>query len=277
MGDLDSSLTRVQPVFNALLDRWPDGEAWLGELWDLAVATGPAPLPRPDIGRLLASEAPTDHDQRLGKVFERIVPSPAAFLRWLIDHPDRMQVRNPITFGATSDEAREQRSKLFSTDASQRAEAQKAARDHLALRGTEGSGRQWWAFEGFSHIDCCFITDTCVMFVEGKRTESVSPATLWFEKRSQLWRNVEAAEQFARGKQFGVVLACETDDAGVDALTHAKDSLAPSFPHLTEERRSDLARHLLGFVTWADIVARFGLPEECLPERVFSDRHVSAK
>jgi hypothetical protein len=34
MGDLDSSLTRGQPVLNVLLDRWPDGEARLGELWD---------------------------------------------------------------------------------------------------------------------------------------------------------------------------------------------------------------------------------------------------
>jgi hypothetical protein len=109
------------------------------------------------------------------------------------------------------------------------------------------------------------------VFIEGKRTESLSPATLWFEQRSQLWRNVEAAEQFARGREFGVILACESDDAGQDALTHANASLTASFPHRTDERRRDLAQHLLGFVTWADIVARFALPEECLPARVFSD------
>src|SRR4051812_43037977 len=62
MGDRDSSLTRVQPVFNALLDRWPDGEPWVGELWDLAVSTHPGALRRQDIGRLLESETPNDHD-----------------------------------------------------------------------------------------------------------------------------------------------------------------------------------------------------------------------
>ena len=32
----------------------------------------------------------------------------------------------------------------------------------LEKSGARGSGRKWWAFVGFSHIDCCLITDAFV-------------------------------------------------------------------------------------------------------------------
>ena len=60
MGDHNSSLTRVQPVFDELLDQWPDGDPWLSELWDMAALTRPGvTLSKPvGLGRLLASETP---------------------------------------------------------------------------------------------------------------------------------------------------------------------------------------------------------------------------
>ena len=94
-----------------------------------------------------------------------------------------------------------------------------------------GAGRGNWqfaevaAFEGFSHIDCCLITENLVLFVEGKRTEAVSSSTRWFTQRSQLWRNVEAAKEFAARKEFAVVLAVEDEDHGREALTAADATL----------------------------------------------------
>lgn len=57
----------------------------------------------------------------------------------------------------------------------------------------------WWRFEGSSHIDCVLETDRLVVTVEGKRTETLSPATHWYPSRSQLGRNLEAARQLAKG------------------------------------------------------------------------------
>lgn len=128
--------------------------------------------------------------------------------------------------------------------------------------------KKWWAFEGFTNIDCCLIGENLVLFVEGKRTDSVSPSTLWFSERSQLWRNVEAARDFgfSKGKDFAVILAVETEGDGVAALVEAAASLLGSYPHLEEPDREQLSMHLLGFVTWRQMVDEFGLPEECLVE-----------
>jgi hypothetical protein len=266
MADSDSSLTRVQPVFNELLDRSIDGDPWLGELWELAARSrAGAAMPRPrQIGKLEPLETPFDRPSRLGKIFERTVAPPVDFLRWLIAHPDRMHVRDPINFGAKSETSREWRSKLFSGDALLVSEAQQEAERQLAKRAAQRGRQKWWAFEGFSRIDCGLITDKCVLFIEGKRTETISPSTLWFEQRSQLWRNVEVAREFAGAKQFGVVLALESEQEGVAALDASAQSLVPSYPHLLPEQQSELQRHLLGFVTWAAIVSHFALPAACL-------------
>src|SRR5688572_18146664 len=136
MGLENSSLTRVQAVFNALLDSWPDGEPWLGNLWEMAVLTRPGvALPRPkDIGTLLREETPKDKTARLGAVFERTVAPPAAFLRWLLEHPDKMQVLDRISFGAKSPEAVSWRGKLFSGNQEVMREAQSKGLEELGKR-----------------------------------------------------------------------------------------------------------------------------------------------
>jgi hypothetical protein len=270
MGEKNSSLTRVQPVFNPLLTTWPDGEPWLGELWGMAALTRPgAAIAAPDVlGPLLPDETPTEPSARVGKVFERAVAPPLAFLRWLLEHPEAMQVRDPVTYGAKSQTARDWRGKLFSSDPKRVREAQEQGLLQLGKRLAAHGRQKWWAFEGFTHVDCCLMTDRAVVFIEGKRTDSVSPSTLWFKQRSQLWRNVEAAEQLANGRAFAVILAVESEADGQAALTDAAATLAPSFPHLPSERQQELSRHVPGFVTWPEIVTRFGLPPECLPDRV---------
>lgn len=270
MGDQNSSLTRVQPIFDELLDRWPDGDHWLGELWDMAALTRPGVALSKPVGldKLLASETPPARAARLRTVYERTVAPPAAFLQWLLENPQRMQIKDPFNFGAKSVEARQWRSKLFSGDKRLVSEAQEVGLNQLRKRLAQRGRNKWWAFEGFSHIDCCLITSQCALFVEGKRTESVSPSTWWFQQRSQLWRNVEAAKEFAGPKQFAVILAVESEADGTTALANAASSLDGSYPHLTNEQRAELSRHLVGFVTWPEVVTRFGLARETLIDRL---------
>ncbi len=179
-----------------------------------------------------------------------------------------MKVTDRKHFGAKSDQARHWRRKLFSDDKHLVSEAQDEGRRQLGKRLAQRGRNKWWAFEGFSRIDCCLITSQCVLFVEGKRTESVSPSTLWFDQRSQLWRNVEAAKEFASDKQFAVILAVEREADGTTALANAASSLEGSYPHLDSGQRAELCRHLIGFVTWPEVVTRFGLRPECLLDQV---------
>jgi hypothetical protein len=272
LGDRNSSLTRVQPVFNELLDLSLDGDSWLGELWDMAALTRPGiALPRPSsLGRLVAGETPGDRTARQGKVYERTVAPPAAFLRWLLENPQRMQVSDRTTFGAKSPAAQQWRARLFSGDPAAVRQAQAEGLNQLSKRLGSRGRNKWWAFEGFSHVDCCLVTDACVLFVEDHGTEGISSSTRWFTGRSQLWRDVEAAQEFAGAREFAMIVAVENEAAGTAALADASTSLVGSYPHLDEGQRTELARHLIGFVTWAEVVTRFGLSPECLPPRVRS-------
>lgn len=265
MDDINSS-TRVRLVFDELLDRRPFGDPWLEGLWEMAARTKSGiAMKRPaSLGTLLIEEAPSERPARVGKVFERPVAPPATFLQWLIEHPQQMTVRDPETFGAKSDEVRTWRRKLFSNNPTDVAEAQAEGLRQLGSRLAQRGRKKWWLFEGFTRVDACFITDTSVLFVEGRHADSVSSSTLWFPQRNQLWRNVEAAKELAAGKAFGVILAVENDAGGTAALTQADASLDASYPHLGPKEKTELSRHLLGFVTWPDIVSRFDLPSSCL-------------
>ncbi len=133
MGDRNSLLTRVQPVFDELLDQWPDGDPWLSELWDMAALTRPGVTLSKPVGldRLLASETPPARAARQGTVYERAVAPPAAFLQWLLENPQKMTIRDPEHFGAKSHRAGHWRRKLFSDDKHLVSEAQDEGRRQL--------------------------------------------------------------------------------------------------------------------------------------------------
>lgn len=265
MGRFNSSLTRVQPVFDALLDR-PDA-GWAVGLWEVAqrMRAGVSIFPPTDFGSFVEDEVLARDSNARRRPFERVLPPPTAFLRWLIQHPEQMTIPD-ASFGAEGEEAINHRRVLFSPDADLRHHATRKALEELEEKGVTGSRRKWWAFEGFSHIDCCLVTPTTVLFIEGKRTEALSSSTRWYPMRNQLWRNVEVARQFAAGRSYGVILCVETDEAGAMATQDAVWSLAASHPHLAEDDRSVLNQHFIGSITWASIEEMFKLPDSCLPD-----------
>lgn len=266
MGVRNSSLTRVQPVINELLALDGTGRRWLQRFCDMAARTRPEAKVLNEYGPLLPAETPPP--PRINTVFERVVPPPTAFLRWLIEHPERMNVTDPVSFGAKSPDAIEWRRKLLACAPVEREQARAEALSELENRGAKGSSAQWWAFEGRSHIDCCLITEKLVLFIEGKRTEALSSSTRWFTQRSQLWRNVETASEFAREKNAAVILAVEREADGQAALEVAEATLEGSYPHLEPNRRRELSEAFLGYVTWPQIVKEFELPAACLIERL---------
>lgn len=190
----------------------------------------------------------------------------------MLQHPTALTgpARNSKkNFGASAEEAVTWRRRLFDGTPAERAQAQAEGRAKLNHMGAAGTRDQWWAFEGFTALDCCLITDRAVVVIEGKRTEPVSPKVLWYPRRNQLWRNVEAAQTLAVDRAFGVIVGVEHEDDGVREVATAMASLDDSCPHLQPDERASLARHLLGFVTWMGTLGRaFGLPEACFPDAV---------
>jgi hypothetical protein len=260
MGDKNSSVTRIWPVFDRLLDGNGSGTTWFGPLVNLATKRSDwqpgSLLPALKVfgtalPRNLKSVLGVPHATRLGKLrncFEVDYPPPTRFLRWLIENPAKLswptsKEGKSRQFGADTQRLR---ASLLKGDGAARAKALNA----LAVDGAVGSRRKWWAFEGFTSVDCVLETDQLLVFIEGKRTERISTATEWYPKRNQIVRNLEVASCAAASaaKAFGVILCTEEP---VALLEH---DFADGLPHLPQPERDELRQHYLGCVTWRQIV-----------------------
>ncbi len=284
-GRFNSSITRVRPTFQALIDRDPSGRTWLADLLSVAphrerlpaaVLADPGHLDpdalrvRPYIDRILG-EIP------LAGCFEKPVPPPKAFLSWLITHPRQLQwplsaKREPVRYGRTTQGYRERL--IGKAGVEQQGKAIDAALDALGRVGPQGSLRKWWSFEGFTEVDCCLETDRLVLFVEGKRLEPLSPSTAWFPERSQLIRNLEVAAERAGQRAAAVLLVTETPIH--DPLAE-HTTLRASTPHLNDDERQDLANVYLGQVTWKALCDTVGVDFRSLPDEVSGPSARSAR
>lgn len=258
MGAFNSSITRVWPVFDCLFHRDAAGAEWLPKLLRLANASaclgesltcGPGPL-LPDVTlrerelpapvRRVLGEASSKRLGRIPNAYEFDVPPSKAFLRWLLEHPAQL-TRPDENYG---EQTRNRREHLLIGDAAVQAEGLR----ELERCGAAGSRRKWWAFEGFTSVDCLLETETLVLLIEGKRTEPLSSSTKWFPGRNQLVRNVEAASAHAAGKKEFAVLLCTEEPVALHEAVWTE-----SLPHLSKHEIIQLKRHYLGCVTWSSI------------------------
>lgn len=273
MGLKNSSITRVRPVFQQLMQKDPTGGTWLADLLDLAPRKPKSPSEviitpglllkeisqtRPYSDRILQGYGVVQPIP-LESCFEKSLPPPSEFLRWLIlnlgelIYPDDKRLEDltgdrKALFCNVSPEVRQ-----TSTD---------AALEALNSQGAKGSFRQWWAFEGFTEVDCYLETNKLILLIEGKRTESLSAATLWYRKRNQIIRNLEVAAEIAEQerKEFAVLLIAE-DVIDFDLA----DKLMKGLPHMDDGARQKLGEHFLGCITWQSVCDRTGLDFQMLP------------
>jgi hypothetical protein len=268
-GRQNSSLTRVRPFFRALFASDPTGERWLPEL--LAVCPHADRLPeavRSRPGRLLPATTYRRpyKDKILGKVeletaFEYEVDPPPSFMEYLLAHPKAL--RWPTTGGKRkSFGAETQRRRQALVEGPEDARAATIA-EGLALlqrHGVAASKMKWWAFEGFTEVDCCLETDRLVIFVEGKRNELLSESTDWFVGRNQLVRNLEVLGEVARGRACAMLVASE--HAFADPPRGVYDA---GLPHLTTAERERVRDRYLGQVTWRALCDATGVSFASLP------------
>jgi len=274
IGLYNSSITRVRPVFQNLKELDRQGTSWLPRLLALG-STGPA-LPdkiinspgrllpdtfqnRDYVDRVLASHG-VEQPIKLENCFERSLPPPKSFLRWLIlnlgDVWDGTKRKNS-THSA-------QRRGLLGMDTQQsRSAATQTALKLLDEHGTANSRRQWWAFEGFTEVDCFLETDSLILLIEGKRTEPISSSTMWYPDRDQIVRNLEVAEEAARRRDKVSALLLISENIMEFDLDH---KLRVGLPHLDDETRRKVGDRFLGCTTWRAVCDSTGLNFEELPE-----------
>jgi len=258
-GLFNSSLTRVRPFFQALLKLDPTGRDWLPRV--VGRSTPPVKLLRACLKTRRFDDRVAGQVELEG-CFERRLPPPERFLRWLLHHPDRLIWPAEGKQRYSADTQRHRERLLGQHGAVAQHEAQELGLGLLYEHGATGSDGKWWAFEGFTEVDCCLETESFVLVVEGKRTETLSGSTSWYEGRNQLYRSLEAAREVADGRDYAVLLA-------VEERPHPEELGKPEIglPHLESAERAMLLRHLVGPVTWRELSDRTGVPFESLPNQ----------
>ena len=264
MGEQNSSVTRVWPVFDFLFDSDPTGLSWLPDLLRMgsrADVVMPELLdsPRallPHLSELsrsfsgpLKKVLGVDRAKRIGNIrmaYEVDVPPAKAFLEWLVRNPQKIQWPiargEELVYGART---QDKRKRLIAGDL----EVQAEALQELQQLAPEECVRKWWTFEGFTSVDCLLETDRLLVLVEGKRTEPVSSSTHWFPDRNQVIRNLECARQMAGTKNYAVLVCAEKE------VSISDSDWAKSLPHLNEAEIAELKGHFLGYVSWEAIAS----------------------
>lgn len=247
----DSSLTRVQPVFDAL--RTSGKAGWVAELLDLVGGeSADAPWRGLDL---------TIEEGRWGASEVSLQP-PVSLLSWLIRN--LAQAGTPRPSGESDTDA--WRAQLWDADPPTVAEA-------LQLLRTSRAAKSWHLLEGPTRPDAYIVTPDALIVVEGKRTEaSATTTTTWMQARHQMLRHLDAAWEIrGRRRVFGFFIVegdtsadpMQVPASWQDAVTATRSAtaIAGSLPHRGPDEQAAIERCFLGAVTWQRVVARFGLDE----------------
>jgi hypothetical protein len=261
VGKYNSSATRVAPFFQTLIERDRSGSTWLPSILKLF------PNRRSFTPQLLLEPGGIIAYQ-FGKR-ELCLNPPLRFLKWLVEHPHELNwprykikdkhtldMRERLMLRGSYEATPEVRSEVIES-----AKAEIEGAIAATMIGRSAWLHAWWVLEGRTHVDCYIETANLRLFIEGKRTEKLSPNTSWYRKRNQLLRNLEAASVQSSGQPFAQLLI--TEDPFVEFASETVDG---SLPHLSTEERRELLSHYAGAVTWRNLCSAVGLKHEMLPD-----------
>lgn len=275
----DSSITRVQPVFQILFSDAANEEKRLSKLLRLAprarhaLSNSTIASPGSILAWCRALKTNKENSIKLPAAFEKTVAPPGEFLRWMIEHPEKL---NPPKSLGSSTETIERRKAILGLPSKYTVrESQDLALKLLEDMGPDKSVRKWWAFEGFTHVDCVVETEKLVLFIEGKRTETASENVSWFAERNQIARNLECAKWYARkggiSKEFAALMVIEegiNEDHHYQSVSASR--LLGSWPHLPANGfgQGSMIDAFLGIVTWQEILNAWEISTDVLPDTV---------
>jgi hypothetical protein len=252
MGDKDSSITRVEPVFDELNSRNDD---WVRMLLELPRYGSPTPpLDSTDLsvgkGRWGRGEC-----QGNGEIQLR---PPVSLLSWLI--------RNLSSCGrainAKGKQTAKKRRKLARGDSGCIKEALKNLRKNDADSG-------WYILEGMTQPDACIETPDAIVVVEGKRTENgPTTHTKFMDNRHQMLRHIDCAWEIRGTKRvFGLFIV--EGNGGTDVppewreasiSTISAEAVQGSLPHRSRDEQVGIRDAFLGITTWQRVCNEFNIP-----------------
>lgn len=272
----DSSLTRVQPVFQQLIQQDQSGLSWLPALMDLVTVNSyqatrisinygpllPELVKKRRIGGNILNYYGVETIE-LENCFEKSIPPSERFLRWLIEHPEQLTwpQGGKEQYSQRTQDKRETLIGLHGLQA--KAAAQKEALEALDDLGIQRSHTKWWAFEGSTSVDCYLETENILLLIEGKRTEKLSESINWYPRRNQLIRILDVAQEISGRKEYGVMVLAETQIEPI-----SEKVIENSLPHLTKDEIEELMGHYLGCLLWEDVCNAVDIPFDSLPDTV---------
>ena len=262
MGKFNSSLTRVQPIFEALYETDPSGGSWVKSLLDIAT--------RNDSLNSAATEINLGHFLKPPQ-FKFPVDPPKSYLKWLIEHPEELSSPPATAWRIWDERTQAIRSRFLLGDKEVQSEAISNIERCKSLPKIA-----WWRLEGVTYVDCALFTDSTAIFIEGKRTEiGPSKEVLWYHQRNQIHRNLDCAAAYAQKKRlqhYFVIAIVDKDPMERDPIRQKEydalmspDVICRSLPHLNDGELKEITRHYAGVTTWEDIIERFALGSKILP------------
>lgn len=243
--------TPLHPLIESLFARDPGGRSWLPALLNACEGA------RVSLGELVDDpgwlEVPLAVRAQTGMLacFSYPAAPTRQLLGWYIDHPEALT--RPAS-GSVSAETKLLRRALLDDDPpGTRARAQDRAHD--LLHSSTPRSPTWWRFEESGRLDCLLASPRLVMAITapGERG-GLRPATPWYPQRSELVRDLEAAQRLADGRAFAGVLVgdggppAEVADGSAIAAT-----VAAGTPHLDAAGRDDVRGGYLGCLSWAQL------------------------
>ena len=252
--------TRVRPVFEQLQEADGSGQSWLAPL--LRLGSRVEELEPPDAEEAGALLRPP--------LFEHAVPPPLDYLEYLARNPRRLKWPRDA-----DGEPRQYRPAVHQKRKALLAGEEPAIQE--AIRGLRQQAEKspdpdlkgWLVLEGPTSIDCALFAEGVTLFVEGKRDEkSLKVHTNWYERRIQLYRNVDALRALPGRAERYYLLGIVEDGTPIHAESRAMSRdlqfARTSWPHLDTGAAAELWGHFLGFTTWQRLPEE--LPQVRLPE-----------
>ena len=266
-GIRDSSITRVQPIFEAALAQDASGASWLPKL--LAAAPRARTTLKTlvdDPGSLVPETVEASSSSKASLAcFEKHVPPDRRLLAWCVENPERLTT--PSVSDPPKPTQLKRRSLVSDQPPGSRGAVQREARECVATASLKAGA--WWRFERETEVDCVLATDRLVLCIEGKRNEGLSRSTTWLRDRNQVARNLEAAWRLAGvDRDFAVLVCVEKPGDPLADPAFVSGSLEAACPHLLPAERRDLANAYLGELTWPVICQALGLDPRGMPDTI---------
>jgi hypothetical protein len=256
MGLKDSSSTRVNPAFTALIASDPTGALWLPRLLTLPQHGHPQATNSSSLDLTIKDQkdiAWTNGGDRQ----EKALAPPVSLLSWLVRN-----VAAPAKLPKASEDTQEFRRKLLLRDSATVAQA-------LHLLRSSASSTGWYIFEGLTYPDVYIETPDALIVIEGKRTEAgPTTHTTWMPARHQMLRHIDAAWEVRGSRQVFGFFIVEGDNNGdvpekwkaASLETVSLPAIDGSLPHRSPDDREGIAKAFCGVTTWQQVCQTFGVP-----------------